>query len=143
VNAWACSDEDVPGFRRTDSLIRSSVAKAFSEAGLDSENDDDWPLVTLYLALSVFGPRGRGAPKKWTPLKRLQLFNEFLKRVEQNPKSYDRLQVFKQIAATGMFNVRGNSDPRRGIETTPAKALEKAGRALEKQLKLVARRGKF
>jgi hypothetical protein len=94
-----------------DDLVHSSLAKAFSKIGCDLNNDEDWPVVTACLAVTVFGPKGVGARKKWKPERQLQLLNEYLKRLEANPKS-SKLQICEQIAATGMFKVGGKHPAR-------------------------------
>ncbi len=54
-------------------LVARCIQLAFEAAGCDTDREEDWRMVAMWLALAVFGGRDAGHPQVWSKRKLLKL----------------------------------------------------------------------
>jgi hypothetical protein len=54
-------------YQKIERTLLRPLQKAFETAGLDIDNKAHWEQLLVWLAWAVYGGKGAGAPRKWTP----------------------------------------------------------------------------
>jgi hypothetical protein len=69
--------------KRASRSIAKCLDRAFKEAGRDINRDEDWLIVSMWLAVSLFSGKKRGAPRRWSRRKLLRLVAD-VERIKLN-----------------------------------------------------------
>ena len=116
---------------KIENLLDHSLDKAFKEAKLKFESEEDRGQLLVWLAWAVYGGKSPGAPRKWTPEKLRRLLTDVQSMRNANSKlreTYCSELLSKGKGADGRYHEQKSGTLRRVLQT--AKALDRKAKAL-------------
>jgi len=83
--------------KKTGRQLERPVLQAFTDAGLDMDNESDWRLLVFILAVALYSPKGPGRPKHWTK-KKINIVKADIAEIRANNPALSDLECCTLLA---------------------------------------------
>jgi hypothetical protein len=117
--------------RQIERVLRRPLRKAFKEAKLNFESEEDRGQLLVWLAWAVYGGKSPGAPRKWRPKKLRRLLDDVRTLQNMNPGLSETAccnRLSKGKDAGGRYEEFKNDTLRRVLQN--AKRLDRKAKVL-------------
>jgi hypothetical protein len=134
--------EDEKKRRKIAKALLRPLETAFKKEGLDIDKKRHWDQLLIRLAWAVYGPRGPGAPRKWTPKRLRRLLGNVHALRTDNPALTETAccdLLSKGKGAEGRYKDIKSETLRRALQT--AKRQDQTAKMLSTPLKEVVTPG--